>query len=149
MKQDELYLTDIKILASIFYIFPEETAINIAKKVNIELKNYQKFEDTTRLQISILLNTSSFLLIHNKLEQSKIFIENVLELSKQNKYYLQWAVAQGKKGIILYLLQKEDYNPYIQRCYKLLNLMDEPRQLQDFLSELDRYKIPYPIKANL
>ncbi|EAC6175288.1 helix-turn-helix transcriptional regulator [Listeria monocytogenes] len=149
MKQDELYLTDIKILASIFYIFPEETAINIAKKVNTELKNYQKFEDTTRLQISMLLNTSSFLLIHNKLEQSKIFIENVLELSKQNNYYLQWAVAQGKKGIIHYLLQKEDYSPYIKKCHKLLKLMEEPRQLQDFLSELDRYKIPYPIKTNL
>ncbi|ECL5790257.1 helix-turn-helix transcriptional regulator [Listeria monocytogenes] len=146
MKQDELYLTDIKILASIFYIFPEETAINIAKRVNHELKKYQKFEDTTRLQISILLNTSSFLLIHNKPKQAEKFIENVLQVAKQNKYYLQWAVAIGKKGIIHFLNGEKDYNVFIQKCYKLLILMEEPMQLADYFSELDKYKIPHEFK---
>ncbi|EAC8234988.1 helix-turn-helix transcriptional regulator [Listeria monocytogenes] len=146
MKQDELYLTDIKILASIFYIFPEETAINIAKRVNDELKKYQKFEDTTRLQISILLNTSSFLLIHNKPKQAEKFIENVLQVAKQNKYYLQWAVAIGKKGIIHFLNGEKDYNVFIQKCYKLLILMEEPMQLADYFSELDKYKIPHEFK---
>ncbi|ENI8426604.1 helix-turn-helix domain-containing protein [Listeria monocytogenes] len=146
MKQDELYLTDIKILASIFYIFPEETAINIAKRVNDELKKYQKFEDTTRLQISILLNTSSFLLVHNKPKQAEKFIENVLQVAKQNKYYLQWAVAIGKKGIIHFLNGEKDYNVFIQKCYNLLILMEEPMQLSDYFSELDKYKIPHEFK---
>ncbi|EEO6238594.1 helix-turn-helix transcriptional regulator [Listeria monocytogenes] len=146
MKQDELYLTDIKILASIFYIFPEETAINIAKRVNDELKKYQKFEDTTRLQISILLNTSSFLLVHNKPKQAEKFIESVLQVAKQNKYYLQWAVAIGKKGIIHFLNGEKDYNLFIQKCYNLLILMEEPMQLSDYFSELDKYKIPHEFK---
>ncbi|TYV31013.1 helix-turn-helix domain-containing protein [Listeria monocytogenes] len=148
MKQDELYLTDIKILASIFYIFPEETAIHIAERVNNELKKYQKFKDTTRLQISILMNISSFLLSHDRLEQSTLFVDDVLQLAKQNKYYLQWAVANGKKGIIRYLLQKSDYMPYIQKCYDLLILMEENKQLQDFLTELDKYNIPHPTKSS-
>ncbi|HHP9242131.1 TPA: helix-turn-helix domain-containing protein [Listeria monocytogenes] len=144
MKQDELYLTDIKILASIFYIFPENTAINIAKRVNIELKKYQKFENTIRLQISILLNTSSFLLIHNKPKEAELFIDEVLILSKEHKYYLQWTVALGKKGIIRYLNKQDDFKKYIQKCFNLLQLMDEPRQLQDFIEELTKYNITYP-----
>lgn len=142
MKQDELYLTDIKILASIFYIFPEETALNIAKRINKELKTYQKFENTIRLQISILLNTSSFLLMHNKIKEAELFVNDVLRLAKDNKYYLQWAVAIGKKGIIQFLLNKKDYKQNIEKCYKLLEYMDEPLQLEDFKTELNKYQIP-------
>ncbi|MBC1484583.1 helix-turn-helix transcriptional regulator [Listeria sp. FSL L7-1509] len=144
MKQDELYLTDIKILASIFYIFPEETALNIAKRINKELKTYQKFENTIRLQISILLNTSSFLLMHNKIKEAELFVNDVLHLAKDNKYYLQWAVAIGKKGIIQFLLNKKEYKQNIEKCSKLLEYMDEPLQLEDFKTELNKYHIPLP-----
>nr|WP_199201704.1 helix-turn-helix transcriptional regulator [Listeria ivanovii]QPL19502.1 helix-turn-helix domain-containing protein [Listeria ivanovii]UCK61633.1 XRE family transcriptional regulator [Listeria ivanovii] len=144
MKQDELYLTDIKILASIFYIFPEETALNIAKRINKELKTYQKFENTIRLQISILLNTSSFLLMHNKIKEAELFVNDVLNLAKDNKYYLQWAAAIGKKGIIQFLLNKKEYKQNIEKCCKLLEYMDEPLQLEDFKTELNKYHIPLP-----
>ncbi|MBC1814102.1 helix-turn-helix transcriptional regulator [Listeria booriae] len=144
MKQDELYLTDIKILASIFYVFPEETALNIAKRINKELKTYQKFENTIRLQISILLNTSSFLLMHNKIKEAELFVNDVLNLAKDNKYYLQWAAAIGKKGIIQFLLNKKEYKQNIEKCCKLLEYMDEPLQLEDFKTELNKYHIPLP-----
>lgn len=146
MKQDELYLTDIKILASIFFIFPEDTALNIAKRVNNELKTYQKFENTTRLQISILLNTSSFLMIHNRTKEAELFLNDVIKIAKQHKYYLQWAVALGKKGIVRYIQNQTDYKTYIEKCSQLLQIMDEPLQHQDYISELQKYNIPYGTK---
>ncbi|WP_270996083.1 helix-turn-helix domain-containing protein [Listeria seeligeri] len=146
MKQDELYLTDIKILASIFFIFPEDTALNIAKRVNNELKTYQKFENTTRLQISILLNTSSFLMIHNRTKEAELFLNDVIKIAKQHKYYLQWAVALGKKGIVRYIQNQTDYKTYIEKCSQLLQIMDEPLQHQDYISELQKYNIPYETK---
>lgn len=138
-KLNQWYWNDIKILSTIFFTFPPETAHNIVERLSNELAKYSKLKDTQRQQISIYLNLTSFEMIHGNWKQTIISADKAITLSKQLKLYLQWASAHGKKGIALYKLNKyEEAEQHIKKCIETLKNIDHT-QLEEYHKDLKRF----------
>ncbi|EAC2247093.1 helix-turn-helix domain-containing protein [Listeria welshimeri] len=99
-KQNDWYWEDIQIMSHIFYMFEQETALNICKELFNKLNNYRNFKNADRLEISTLLNISTMLLDKGKLNESEQYINKCIVLAEENKYFIQWAYALGTKGIL-------------------------------------------------
>lgn len=136
---DEWYWNDIKILSTIFFTFPPETAHSIVERLSKELEKYSKLKDTQRQQISIYLNLTSFEMIHENWDKTILSADKAIALSKQLKLYLQWASAHGKKGIALYKQKKyATAEIHINKCLDTLKNIDN-LQLDEYHKDLKRF----------
>ncbi|MBC1917029.1 helix-turn-helix domain-containing protein [Listeria seeligeri] len=120
-KQNDWYWEDIQIMSHIFYMFEQETALNICKELFAKLNNYRDFQNADRLEISTLLNISTMLLIQNKLSDSLIYLDKCITLAEEKNYFIQWAYALGTKAIIQ--SKQTNSNKGLELLHQALNIL--------------------------
>lgn len=133
------YLSEIKIINTILFLFPSATAKEMSKKVILNLKRYGSFNDANKLIVSLKLNSSLLLIKEQEYAEALGVIEQVLELAKQHSMYKPLAVAYIRKGICLSWLTKSGEKKEIETGTLMLELLEDYTLRDGLLGELQRY----------
>ncbi|ECJ9747898.1 helix-turn-helix domain-containing protein [Listeria monocytogenes] len=139
-KQNDWYWEDIQIMSHIFYMFEQETALNICKELFSKLNNYRNFHNADRLEISTLLNISTMLLDKGQLKESEQYLNNCITLAEEKKYFIQWAYALGTKGILKTMTNnKEDGTKLMNQSVHILETINQPNLSKAIQADYNKY----------
>ncbi|EHD5686764.1 hypothetical protein JQY34_002887, partial [Listeria monocytogenes] len=139
-KQNDWYWEDIQIMSHIFYMFEQETALNICKELFNKLSNYRKFHNADRLEISTLLNIATMLLDKNNLKEAEKYINKCITLAEEKKYFIQWAYALGTKGILKTLTAKtQEGQQLMDQSIRILETINQPNLSKAIQADYNKY----------
>ncbi|EHL5772194.1 hypothetical protein KEB79_002943, partial [Listeria monocytogenes] len=131
---------DIQIMSHIFFMFEQETALNICKELFNKLNNYRNFHNADRLEISTLLNISTMLLDKGQLKESEQYLNNCITLAEEKKYFIQWAYALGTKGILKTLTAKtQEGQQLMDQSIRILETINQPNLSKAIQADYNKY----------
>lgn len=138
-KHDSWYLMDIRLINSILFIFPIETAINIADNALKRIYVYKEFQDTHKLEINIRINFSLLLIKSNKFNTALDVIEGTIPLCKKHGAFRETAICYGRKGICLNNLGSKSAEKYTGKAVGILRVLEEKELEIMLLDEIKNY----------
>lgn len=135
---DRWFLMEIRLINTILFIFPIETAISISERIVSILEEYQSRESNVLLnniQINLALQ-----LIRNKEYEIAIshLNKSIVRLKEKQNYYLL-SFAYIRKGIALDLIGEKHAHTYIEKGLTLTKTFDDPKLYEGFLIEIEFY----------
>jgi Rgg/GadR/MutR family transcriptional activator len=107
-KLDNWYSLELKLINNIFFYFPLETAISIAKRALQEIDRFSYIIKNNDLRSSYLLNMSIIFMKNNQYEEAYEYVEKSLEECKMIKQFDRVALVYARKGIALINMNKND-----------------------------------------
>lgn len=139
-KQNDWYWEDIQIMSHIFYMFEQDTALNICRELFSKLNNYRDFQNADRLEISTLLNISTMLLDKGKLDEAEKYLEKCIFLADEKKYFIQWAYALGTKGILKTMTNnKTEGQKLMDKSIHILETINQPNLSKAIQADYKKY----------
>lgn len=106
-KLDNWYSLELKLINNIFFFFPLETAISIAKRALQEIDRFSYIIKNDDLRSSYLLNMSILFMKNEQYEEAYSYVEKSLKECKAIKQYDRIALVYGRKGIALINMNKK------------------------------------------
>ncbi|QQP70790.1 Rgg/GadR/MutR family transcriptional regulator [Carnobacterium sp. CS13] len=142
-KLDKWYLTELRLLNNILFLFPPETSLFISKRALIDLDHYRHFEEATKLKMAFSMNLVYLLMEDGDFTQSLFYADPLIEESKKETKYIMLAVLYVRKGIILEKLESEkDAQFFIQKGFTILEAIEEWNIKKELEQELNYYLHP-------
>lgn len=139
-KMDKWYLTELRLLNNILFFFPPETSLFISKRALIDLNYYKHFEESAKLQMAFSMNLIYLLMENKEFNQASIQIEELILSCKKEAKYIMLAVLYVRKGIILVKKKnKAEGEAFIQKGFKLLDVIEEWDIQKELEQELNYY----------
>jgi len=126
---DTWFLNEIKFLNHILFYFQIDTAIEIGKKLIFNIKRYDKFHGMANIKISIYINLAYMLELHENISKSQTYLDIAMRLSKENKRYDLYAIAQYRLGNITF------NKKMMQLSLDLLSLLEEHDLMNALITE--------------
>ncbi|TYS32982.1 helix-turn-helix domain-containing protein [Bacillus pumilus] len=140
-KHENWYLVDIRLINSLLFIFPIETAMHISRNALKRLNNYKNFQDAYKIEINIRVNFSLLLIKYSKFKSALDVLEAAIPLCKKHGAYREMAICYGRKGICLKNLNMVSYEEYTEKATKVLRILEE-KKLEEMLNkEIRKYYI--------
>lgn len=123
-KFDHWYLMELRLINSILFIFPPETAISISRKMVTQLENYPTRESGILLH-NIQLNLAALLIDNKEYLQAQEHLDKLVDRFKMERNYYHLAAVYARKGIVLENLAEENADEFYQKAFKLMQAMEE------------------------
>lgn len=140
-KFDQWYLTEFRLINSIMFIFPVETILEIAERMNQYLKDYLTRE--SRLLLNNMQTNICLVLIRNR--EYEVALEHlnelIVRLREEHNYYLL-SIVYMRKGIVLTRLENPDAETYLTKAMRLVQAFDQPELEEAFKNEIEHYTTP-------
>lgn len=136
-EHDNWYLIDLRLINTILFLFPPETAIFFADKAILKLEEYKDFKNTLQLTAHYKLNLTFLLVNYKKYKQGLKTIDSAILTCKLIKNHMQLAVCYVRKGILLYYLENKESEYYIQKGLNILTIIEEFEILEAIKYEID------------
>lgn len=138
-KHDQWYLTDIRLINSILYLFPNDIALEIAKNILAKIENYKEFQGLDRLIVTVKINLSLLLIKDKDFEKALKLLEDVLKTHKKKMSHQSLAISFVRISICRKILQFEEQEYYLEQATLLLNIYDQQILLEQLLQEYRDY----------
>ena len=139
-KKNHLFIRDIYLINSIFFVFPIETAHLTMRYIESSIEKYRDFKEINLLIINLRMNYI-LMLMKEKLEKEALAeIEKVLPLVKKYKISLYLGVIYIRKGICLHNIKIASETDFIQKGSTLLEILEEFQMLELAQKEIEKYK---------
>lgn len=138
-KKEHLYIKDLYIINSIFFLFPIETAHLTLEYIETALKKYGDFHAINRLEVNLRMNYSLMLIKENLEEQALQQLNIALLLVKNYKFSIQMGILYIRMGICLQNLKKPMETDYIKKGVAILEVLEETKLLASMTNEIDLY----------
>ncbi len=139
-KKNHLFIRDIYLINSIFFVFPIETAHLTMSYIESSIEKYHDFKEINLLIINLRMNYI-LMLMKEKLEKDALLeIEKVLPLVKKYKIYLYLGIIYIRKGICLHNLKTPSETDFIEKGTTLLEILEEFQMLDFVQKEIEKYK---------
>jgi Rgg/GadR/MutR family transcriptional activator len=137
---DKWYLSDIRLINTVLFIFPLEVAVHIGERVTKQLEPYQNFMDAELSLINLNVNLAVLLIDDNKYPEALGYLEKVIPLCKKYQKYNQLAIAYARKGIVLKKTGETDEGTeLIEKAYAILNALEDTKLISDLENEVAHY----------
>ncbi|MCO7176552.1 Rgg/GadR/MutR family transcriptional regulator [Sporolactobacillus kofuensis] len=107
-KLDNWYSLELKLINNIFFFFPLDTAISIAKRALHEIDRFSYIIKNVDLKSAYLLNMSILFMKNKQYEEAFNYVEQSIKECKAIKQYDRLALVYGRKGIALINMNKLD-----------------------------------------
>ncbi|MBK3493963.1 hypothetical protein JFL43_03635 [Viridibacillus sp. YIM B01967] len=137
-QSDTWYLSDIRLVNSILFLFPIDTAIFIAQFAINQLDKYKKYDNYKKLILPFKYNLVHLLLKETYLEEAYKLNEELIEDFKEQKTYVQIALCYLRKGLIQDKLAIQNKENYIEIAESIAILFDD-RNLREQLKNEKLY----------
>lgn len=138
-EHDSWYLYDIRLINSILYIFPLDTAASIMDLALSRLENYKKLGNTSKLSANLQINYL-FLLIENEEYHTALeMVDDLIAFSIKSHLYERLAAAYVRKGIILSHLNKKKTSDYYEKGFEILAFVNNEGLTQALKKEIKEH----------
>ncbi|MGA9519009.1 MAG: helix-turn-helix domain-containing protein [Trichococcus sp.] len=139
-KFDKWYLSDIRLINTILFIFPIDVAVHIGERVTKQLVPYQNLKEAEILMINIDVNLAVLLIDDQNYPEALPYLEKVIPLCKKYQQYNQLAIAYARKGIILQKTGEiEEGSKSIAKAYAILNAIEDAKLIGNLEKEVSHY----------
>ncbi|BBN99098.1 helix-turn-helix domain-containing protein [Sporolactobacillus terrae] len=124
-KLDNWYSIELKLINNIFYFFPLDTAIFIAKKALENINRFSYIIRNIELKSSYLLNISILLIKDHKYQEALDYAEKTIDECIRIKRYEGLAVAYSRKGMSLINLENKDKGfSFIRKALSICDVLN-------------------------
>lgn len=138
-KLDQWYLTDIRLINAILYLFPTDAAIEMAHTLLARISTYNDFQDSKRLIITVKINLSLLLIKEQDFAAAFTILEGLLNEHKKTMTHQSLAVAFGRIAICRKMLQLGNEDSYLELATQLLTIYDQKEFLEQVLADYTHY----------
>lgn len=138
-KLDQWYLTDIRFINVILYLFPNEDAIQIANTLISRINAYKDFQDSNRLIIALKINLSLLLIKEQDFVAALIILDGLLSEYKKTMTHQSLSVAFIRIAICRKMLQLGNEDSYLDQARQLLNIYGEQELLEQVMADYELY----------
>ena len=137
--KENLYIKDIYLINSIFFLFPIETAHLTMRYIETALKKYGDYQSINRMEVNLRLNYS-LMLIKNRAENEALNqLLRALPITKEYKLSIQMAILYIRIGICYNNLNISIDSCFIKKGLSILEVLDEFEVLNLMKSEIQNY----------
>lgn len=138
-EKEHLFIKDLYVVNSVFFLFPIETAHLTMKYIEEALKKYRDFQSINRLEINLRMNYSLMLLKENLEELALQQLNKALPLVKTYKLSIQMGILYIRMGICHNNLKTPVEIDYIKKGTNILEVLEEMDILRNMNDEINRY----------
>lgn len=135
---DTWYLSDIRLINNILFIFPIDTAITITKFAMTQLYKYRQHSLYKKSLLPFKYNLVHLLIRENQYKSAYKINEELIEDFKKEKAYVQISLCYLRKGLLQEKVGISDNINYIERANQISVLFND-YQLQKHLNYEKRY----------
>lgn len=138
-KHDTWYLYDIRLINSILYLFPIDTAGSIVRLVLKRLKDYKKLGNISKLSANLQINYLLLLIKNRKYQTALDFVENLIRFSIDHHLYPHLAASYVRKGILLENLDYPNYSDWHEKGFEVLEVTNNQKMIEELKKEIYFY----------
>lgn len=138
-KKEHLFIKDLYIINSIFFLFPIESAHLSMDYIEKALAKYGDFQSINRIEVNLRMNYSLMLIKENLEEQALYQLQKALPLVKKFNMSVIMGIVYVRMGICFHNLNIINDIDYIQKGKKILDVLDEIYLLDSVKIEIDKY----------
>lgn len=124
-KLENWYTTELKLLNNIFFLFPIETSLLIARRALREIERFACINGMSSLKPAYLINMTLLLLNNGQFTKAVSYSEKAIIACRAEKRYDLIAIAYGRRGIALMNIgEKEEGEHYLQKALQICQALD-------------------------
>ncbi|WP_274309006.1 helix-turn-helix domain-containing protein [Solibacillus daqui] len=138
-RKEHLYIKDLYLINSIFFLFPIESADLTMEYIDNTLKKYGDFQSINRLEVNLRMNYSLMLIKENLEENALQQINRTLPLVKKYKLSVQMGILYIRMGICHNNLKMSEETNYIEKGLAILAVLEENDILANMNKEINKY----------
>lgn len=138
-KKEYLFIKDLYIINSIFFLFPIETAHLTMDYIETALKKYGDFQSINRVEVNLRMNYSLMLLKEKLEEEALQQLKTALPLVQKYKLGVQMGILYIRMGICYNNLKIPVEIDYIKKGTSILEVLEEKEILVGMENELESY----------
>lgn len=124
-KLNTWYLSDLKLINSILFLFPISTAITITEFAIKQALKYKEFNDYRKLILPFKFNLVHMLIRENRVKEAFIVNEEVIQEAKELKVYIQIAISLLRKGI-MFENNPDQSKLHVEKAFQISELLEDP-----------------------
>ncbi|TQR19708.1 hypothetical protein [Psychrobacillus vulpis] len=137
-KYDQWYLNDIRLINTILFLFPVNTAIEFTRNVLDRLSKYTDFRDANILKFALLINLSLLLIKNKDYSKSLSIIEESLQHQRKMNYPIL-ALHFSRIAICHFHLGNKDPAVFLEKAKQLLFLYNDVEYWERIQTEFIHY----------
>ncbi|WP_033541803.1 helix-turn-helix domain-containing protein [Planococcus sp. CAU13] len=118
------YLSDLKLINSILFLFPIPTAISITQFAIKQAVKYKDFHDYRKIILPFKFNLVHLFIRERAFEEAFLLNEEVIEEAKELKSYMQISLSYLRKGLLLEQRSSQS-NSFIEQAFEIARLVDD------------------------
>lgn len=138
-KKENLYIKDIYLINSIFFLFPTETAHLTMRYIETALKKYGDYQSINRMEVNLRLNYSLMLIKNCDENEALNQLIRTLPITKKYKLSIQMAILYIRLGICYNNLNIKTDLSFIKKGLSILETLDEVEVLNLMENEIQDY----------
>lgn len=138
-KYDTWYLYDVRLVNSILYVFPIDTAGSIVDFMLKRLEDYKNLGNTRKISGNLQINYLLLLIKNREYQTALDIVENLIHFSIEHDLYTYLAASYVRKGILLENLNMENSNSYYEKGFELLKIANNEKLIQELKKEINFY----------
>lgn len=139
-KLNQWYLSDILLINTILYFFPNDTAIAISSRIIERLELYDGFQNSQKLIISFKINLTLLLIKEGDFLKALEMLTIIIQKHKKSMSYQSLAVCFARISICNNKLGRTNATTCIQQARLLLKIYDDLDFLVNVEKEYAYYK---------
>lgn len=124
-KSNIWYLSDLRLINSILFLFPLDTARHIVHFAESQLDKYKKYTDYKKYILPFKYNLVHLFLREGHYEDAFKYNEELIEEFLEQKTYVQIALCYLRKGLIQEKLLMKNNIDYIQKAESIVTLFND------------------------
>lgn len=138
-KKEHLFIKDLYIINSIFFLFPIETAHLTMDYIETALKKYRDYQSINRVEVNLRMNYSLMLVKENLEEIALQQLKLTLPLVQKYRLSVQMGILYTRMGICYNNLKIPVELDYIKKGISILDVLEEKEVLMGMKNELNCY----------
>lgn len=138
-KHDTWYLYDIRLVNSILYLFPTETAGSIVDLILKRLEEYKNLGNIRKLSGNLQINYLLLLIKNREYQTALDIVENLIHFSMDHYLYSHLAASYVRKEILLENLNMKNPNYYYEKGFEVLEVTNNQKMIQELKKEIKLY----------
>lgn len=139
LKLDSLYIKDLYLINSVFFLFPIETAHLTMKYIETALNKYGDFQSINRIEVNLRLNYSLMLIKNCEDNEAINQLLKTIPLVKKYKLSIQMAILYIRLGICYNNLNIKAESPFIKKGLLILEALEENEVINYMKYEIQSY----------
>jgi len=138
-KKEHLFVKDLYIINSIFFLLPIATAHLTMNYIETALKKYGDFQSINKVEVNLRMNYSLMLVKENLEQEALQQLKIALPLVQKYKLGVQMGILYIRMGICYNNLKIPVELDYIKKGTAILDVLEETEVLVGMTNELNNY----------